>query len=315
MPVISVVVPVCNEEANLDELCAELARNLDGCCAAWEIIMVDDGSTDATWQVIERLHGADKRVKGLRLVRNMGHQFALLAGLRHAKGDAVISMDGDLQHPPSLVPELVDRWRQGYKLVQARRAACSSTPVWKSASSKWFYRFFSLLSGVELCEGLSDFRLLDRSALEVALQFGETGLFWRGIVQVTGVSSTLVDYVPRPRKHGRTKYTLLRMCNLAWTGITSFSLVPLRLAVILGGAVSLLAFAELLYVLYVRLFTESAVPGWASALSVVSFLFGVLFVLLGIVGEYVGRILVEVRRRPRYILAETAGIRPMADSR
>ena len=222
-------------------------------------------------------------------------------------------MDGDLQHPPALIPDMVARWRQGARVVQARRVGEKDASLAKRLTSRWFYSLFSLLSGVPLTPGCSDFRLLDRRAVAAILDFGEAGVFWRGLVHLAGGEAVTLDYTARPRRHGRTKYSWLRMWNLAWTGITSFSLVPLRLAVILGGIVSLMSFGELVYVLYVRLCTDNAVPGWASGLAVISFLFGVLFILLGIVGEYVGRILVEVRRRPRYLIDSTLGVSPRPD--
>ncbi len=310
---LSVIIPVFNEVDNITELCSEVAGVLDSLTSSWEIIIVDDGSNDGSWSLIENEYMADKRVRGLRLACNFGHQFALLAGMRHAGGKAVITMDGDFQHPPVLIAAMVQYWRDGYEIVQAKRKDNPATPLFKRLSSKWFYVLFSLLSGVRMKPGLADFRLLNRCCLKRLLQLGDSGLFWRGIVQLTGCKSCLIDYDAPARRHGRSKYSLLKMTNLAWTAITSFSIIPLRLAVVIGGLTSLMAFGELLYVLYVRLLTNAAVPGWASALSVISFLFGVLFILLGIVGEYVGRILVEVRGRPRYILSDALGLDGVGD--
>ncbi len=310
---LSVVIPVFNEVDNIAELRSEVADALDSLTSSWEIIIVDDGSNDGSWSLIEDEHRADKRVRGLRLACNFGHQFALLAGMRHAGGRAVITMDGDFQHPPALIAVMVRHWHEGYGIVQGKRKDNPSAPLFKRLSARWFYALFALLSGVRMEPGLADFRLLDRRCLERVLQFGESGLFWRGIVQLIGCESCLIDYDAPARRYGRSKYSLLKMSSLAWTAITSFSIIPLRLAVIIGCLTSLVAFGELLYVLYVRLFTNAAVPGWASALSVISFLFGVLFILLGIVGEYVGRILVEVRGRPRYILTEALGLDAVSD--
>ncbi len=307
-PCLSVVVPLFNESANLNDLCLELCRCLDELELSWEIILVDDGSTDDSWAGIENIHEGDKRIVGLRLTGNFGHQFALLAGLRHARGEAVISMDADFQHPPQLIKKMVDLWRQGHDVVQAQRSSEPSASIVKRITSRLFYKIFSLLSGVPLVDGLADFRLLDRRILGQILKFGESGLFLRGIVQRVGAKPVNIGYEAPARRHGRSKYSFLKMFHLAWTAISSFSVIPLRLAVVAGVLVSLMSFGELIYVLYIRLFTSAAVPGWASALAVISFLFGVLFILLGIIGEYIGRIMVEVQRRPRYILAESLGM-------
>ena len=307
--ILSIVIPVYNEEGNLRQLLRELDEVLESLELECEIVFVDDGSSDQTWETIESLHKKNNLVKGLRLSRNFGHQYALLAGLANAKGDAVISMDGDLQHPVAVIPELVNEWRRGNMIVHTRRLDPPSLSIFKKITSKLYYKIFSYLSGVEIEGGMADFRLLDRQVVREILELSEEGLFFRGIVRWVGYGSTTVPYTSNERFSGTSKYSLKKMMRLAWNGITSFSIVPLRLGIFLGFVTSLIAFAEIIYAIGVKIFTNSAVPGWASAVSVISFLFGVLFILLGIVGEYIGRILVEVRQRPRYLIAEQAGLK------
>jgi len=307
-PLLSIVVPVYNEAGNLVRLFKELEETLSGLDMAWEVLFADDGSSDNTWETIEALHRQDNRVKGLRLSRNFGHQYALLAGLTNARGDAVITMDGDLQHPVKMIPELVSEWRKGNMVVHTRRLDPPTLSLFKKLTSGLYYRIFSYLSGVKIEPGMADFRLFDAHVVKDILAFREEGLFYRGIAQWVGYKTATLTYTSQERYSGSTKYSLKKMVRLAWNGITSFSIVPLRLAIFLGVITSVIAFAEIIYAISVKIFTDAAVPGWASAISAVSFLFGVLFILLGIVGEYIGRILVEVRQRPRYLVSGHIGM-------
>ena len=305
---ITVVIPAYNEEGNVEEIYSELIKVMLPLKVEWEIIFSDDGSTDKTWEKIEALSERDARVKAVRLSRNFGHQYALLAGLQHAEGDAIISMDADLQHPPELVPKLIDLWRKGYKIVKTVRADPEDYSAFKKVSSRWFYRMFSYLSGVRLESGMADFRLLDRKALNDILQFREEGLFLRGIVEWVGYRSTSIPYDCAKRFSGLTKYTLRKMLKFGWHGVSSFSIVPLRIGVVAGFIASGISFLGVIYAIYGKLVDGHAVPGWASSVAIISFLFGLLFVFLGLLGEYVGRILIEVRRRPRYLVSESLGI-------
>ena len=306
-PSLSIVVPVFNEEGNIRPLFDALLPVLTATGMPWEIIFSDDGSTDGTWPALTGLNQCDGRVRALRLSRNFGHQYALFAGLSKARGDAVISMDGDLQHPPQVILELVARWRAGDQIVHTIRKDVQRGHWLKKATSRLFYRMFSYLSGVRLEAGMADFRLLDRLVLDELMGFREQGLFLRGIVNWVGYQTSKVEFVCGDRHSGTGKYTLRRMLKLAWAGITSFSVVPLRISIVIGVLTSGLAFAEMLYAIYAKLFTDTAVPGWASAVAVVSFLFGILFIMLGVLGEYIGRILLEVRGRPRFLVREEVG--------
>jgi glycosyltransferase involved in cell wall biosynthesis len=306
-PTLSIVVPAFFEESSLPQLHRDLVAVLDADNVAWELIFVDDGSTDGTWRQIEALHRKDARVRGLRLSRNFGHQYALFAGLTQASGLAVVMMDGDLQHPPAVVPQLLGEWERGAKIVHTMRRDPPTLPWLKRVTSRLFYRIFSFLGGVKLSAGSADFRLLDRQVVDQLLRLREDGLFLRGLVHWVGFPSATVEFTCGERFAGRSKYNLGRMIRFAWTGVTSFSVVPLRLAVILGLITSLGAFYQLGEAVYIKLFTDRGVPGWASVIGLMSLLFGVLFILLGILGEYLARVLHEVRGRPRFIVRDAVG--------
>jgi len=256
-PTLSVVVPVYDEGGNIARLHAELVTTLRDLGMAWELIFVDDGSSDTTWSEIERLHETDPRVRGIRFSRNFGHQYALFAGLTNASGDAVVSMDGDLQHPPSLIPVLVDKWREGYEVVHTQRIDSGREPLFKRLATGLFYRVFAFLSGAEL-RGMADFRLLDKKVVDKLCGLREEGLFLRGLVQWVGFQSTKVEFVCEDRHSGTTKYSLRKMIKLAWNGTTSFSLVPLRVGVVIGIVTSALSFGYLAFAIAAKL-----LGGWA----------------------------------------------------
>lgn len=307
-PELSIVIPAYNEEGNIDRLYFELKNVLQALNMSWEIIFADDGSTDSSWEKIVSLNNKDTHVRAIRLSRNFGHQYALFAGLSHAQGRAVISMDADLQHPPQLIPELVEKWREGNKIVTTIRSDPEDFPFFKKITSKCFYRFFSFCTGVHIEPGTADFRLMDRDVLDCILQFREAGLFLRGIVQWVGYPSVSVRFYSSKRFTGNSRYTFRKMLRFGWDGISSFSIIPLRAATIAGILTSILAFTGIIYALYSKFVSGSAIPGWASSVAILSFLFGVLFILIGIIGEYIGRILVEVMQRPRYLIDDTIGI-------
>jgi len=305
---ISVVVPACNEEGNIPLLhrrLAEVLREVPN--LRWELVLVDDGSRDTTWSVIRALAAEDARVRGLRLSRNFGHQYALMAGMEMAGGEALIMMDCDLQHPVEMLPQLVEKWRAGFKVVKTLRQDSCDAGWFKCWSSKNFYRFFSWLSGMQLNPGLADFRLLDRQPLNELLRFGEQGLFLRGLVEWIGYPSCILPYQPGQRFQGTSKYSLKKMFSFAWKGVSSFSLMPLRIGMLAGFIGSMVSLLGVFYAVFGKIFGSETVPGWASTLMVISLLFSLLFFYLGMLGEYVGRIVIEVQRRPRFIISETAG--------
>jgi len=300
---ISIVIPFYNEENNLLKLYEELIDVLRG-DMNWEILLIDDGSSDNSWEKIKFLHERDPRIRGIRFSRNFGHQNALYAGFNFSRGDAVITMDSDLQHPPFVIPELIREWEKGYKIVHTVRKDTESISITKKFTSWAFYKIFTLLSGVEISSGMADFRLLDRQVVDELLKSQEAGVFLRGLVQWVGFSSTKVVFQCRDRYSGQSKYSLYKMVKFAWRGITSFSIIPLRIGIMIGLMTSMFAFYILVDALYTKLFTDQAVPGWTSIIGVVSLLFGVLFILIGLLGEYIGKVLIQVRGRPAYIVSE-----------
>lgn len=303
---ISIVVPAYNEERNLDVLYARLREQLEALRTHWELVIVDDGSADGTWNAITALGSRDARVRGVRLSRNFGHQNALLAGLASARGRAVIMMDADLQHPPEVVAQLIKRWQEGFQIVHTIRRDPPSVSRLKRITSKLYYRVFSYLSGVEIEPGSADFRLVDRQVLDEILKFKEEGMFLRGIVHWVGYDTASVTFDCRERHAGTSGYSLRKMMSLAWNGVSSFSLLPLRIAIAVGLLSSTLAFLGVGYAIIGKwYYYDDAIPGWASTVAIVSFLFSVLFLFLAVLAEYVGRIVVEVRGRPRFLVRET----------
>jgi dolichol-phosphate mannosyltransferase len=304
---LSVVIPVFNEETNIRVLYERVAVELQSLACDFEILFVDDGSTDSSAERIAALHRADARVKMLAMSRNFGHQAALTAGMDHATGDAVIAMDADLQHPPDLIRELVVRWKEGYEVVYTVRRATQAAGPLKRVSAKLFYRVFRALSGIDLPANSADFRLLDRRVVEAFRQIRERTRFLRGLVGWAGFRSIPVPYEAHARHSGHTKYNLTRMIRLAIDGLVSFSTTPLYVAIYAGGLLALLGLAYLIYVLYARFVTGNVVPGWTSLIILVAFVGGIQLVLMGIIGIYVGKIYEEAKQRPLYLIRETLG--------
>jgi len=299
---LSVVVPAFNEEGNLRVLYSALAEVLEG--LDWELVFVDDGSKDRTFPMIMELSQEDPRVRGVSFSRNFGHQYALLAGLKAARGEAVVSMDADMQHPPATVPALVEAWRQGYNVVHTQRRPNANLTWFKKTTSNLYYRLFSALSGVPLKEGQSDFRLLDRRVVDVILSLDTAELFLRGLVHWVGYQNTTLSYDVGKRHWGVSKYNLRKMIRFAIQGITSFSTFPLRIGIAIGFLTSLIAFAEFGFVVLSYLSGET-VPGWASLAALTSLLFAVSFALIGFIGIYVGHVFARVQRLPQYLVETT----------
>jgi dolichol-phosphate mannosyltransferase len=308
-PVLSVVVPVFNEEGNLAELHRRLAAVLPSVVDSWEIVFVDDGSRDRSWQLIRDLAAADPHVRGVRFSRNFGHQMAFAAGLDHAGGEAVVIMDADLQDPPELIPELVARWREGHEVVYAVRTRREGETLFKKLTAKLFYRLLRRITQVEIPVDTGDFRLMGRRALEAFRRLPERHRFTRGLVAWVGFSQVGVPYARAARKAGETNYPLRKMLRFAVDAITSFSHVPLQLATWLGFLTSLFAFAYIVVVVVLK-FVGISWPGYTSLMAAILFLGGVQLVMIGLLGEYLGRVYDEVKGRPLYLVQDTVGSDP-----
>jgi len=306
-PLLSIVIPCYNEFLALPDTLDRVRGKLADLEARGEIaqgsnvFLVDDGSTDASWDLIAAQAAEHPALRGIKLSRNCGHQAALLAGLMTADGDVSISIDADLQDDLDAVDAMLAKYREGAEIVYGVRASRHTDPAFKRRSARAYYRLLRAM-GVELVHDHADFRLMGRRALDALKDFPETNLFLRGIVPLLGFATDTVYYDRRERRAGESKYSLRRMVSLAIQGITSFSNVPLRMITTFGFLVSLLAFLMVFWVLGVRLFTDQAVPGWASTVIPTIFLGGVQLLALGVVGEYVAKIYLETKRRPRYII-------------
>jgi dolichol-phosphate mannosyltransferase len=300
---ISIVIPSYNESGNIEGITSKLLHELQQ-EENFEIIFVDDGSTDGTLKEIKKVMGISKSVKFISLSRNFGHQRALKAGLDHARGDCVIMMDADLQHPPEMVPVLIEKWRQGNDVVYTIRKDSADVNYFKRLTSKYFYRFINSLSDVQIPSGAADFRLIDRKVLEQLVNVKEHWLFIRGIISWIGFRQIGIEYTVQARHSGKSKYTIRKMFSFAIQGLTSFSILPLRLSIILGIFFSLFAFLYGIYALYMKFFTDAVIKGWTSILISVLLLGGIQLVCLGVIGEYLGKMFIETKRRPSYIVRE-----------
>jgi glycosyltransferase involved in cell wall biosynthesis len=296
---LSVVAPVYNEEGTIEQFYGRVRDALDG--VEFELVLVDDGSSDGSAEILERLSETDPRVCVVSLSRNFGHQTALTAGLDHARGNAVVMLDADLQDPPELIPRMLDHWRGGCDIVYAVREAREGESRFKLSTAKWFYKLFDKLAQVELEHNSGDFRLLDRQALDALLSMRERNRFLRGMTVWVGYTQAAVSYKRDPRYAGETKYTLSRMLKFSLDAISSFSHRPLQLATLLGFVISTVAFALIPVVLILRIL-GSYLPGFGSITIAILLLGGIQLIALGIIGEYVGRIYDEVKGRPLYLV-------------
>lgn len=303
---LSVVAPAYNEAANLIVLAERLQEVLGGLGCDWEIVIVDDGSTDDTAELLRSLHGCDSRIRGVLLSRNFGHEAAVTAGIDAARGDAVVLMDADLQDPPELIAAFVAKWREGYDIVAAQRTSREGDSAAKRLGAFLFYRFMNRIVRWDFPQDIGNFRLMDRAAVEALKRCPERSRFVRALTAWTGFRQTSVPF-DRARRHaGKTKYTTRKTAALAVASITSFSYAPLRAAAVIGLALAAPAGLALGY-MTVRALLGSPPGMGAALLASVWFLGGLQCFLLGIAGEYIGRIYTEARQRPLYIVREAIG--------
>lgn len=306
---LSIICPAFNEEEVLPYFHEELSSVLDGLDDKFqvEVLYVDDGSRDHTLEVIKAIAREDRRVRYLSFSRNFGYQAALTAGLEHSRGDGVIMMDTDLQHPPALIPTLLEKWQEGHDLVLTIRAEDPHSSWFKRATSRWFYRIMNLVSDTTIPSSASDYRLLSRRAVDGLLDMGESHRFLRGMVDWLGFPTTHVCFKPPHRQAGRSKYTLARLINLALDAIMSFSKVPLRLSMFLGLLAILFSLGFFGWSVARTMLSSTEISlGWSALLSSIYLMGGCILSALGLLGEYVGRIFDQVKNRPLYLLKDSS---------
>lgn len=303
----SIVIPILNEIDTLSELGRRLGPVLDQLDGPAEVILVDDGSTDESFEAMRALHAADSRYRALRLSRNFGHQIAITAGLEHARGSAVVIMDGDLQDPPEVLLDLARKWREGFQVVYAVREDRTGESRVKIKTASWFYRVLNRMSEVDIPLDAGDFRLVDRRVVDQVNAMPEHRRYLRGLFAWVGYDQVGVHYVREARHAGRTKFSMRKMLTFAGDGIVSFSTVPLRLALSLGLMVSAISLLGALGGLVAKLAHWYVVPGWASLVAAIGILGGIQLLVLGVMGEYIARIHDEVKARPLYLLRDQIG--------
>jgi glycosyltransferase involved in cell wall biosynthesis len=309
---LSIVAPAHNESKNVDALVERLVPVLERCVASFEIVFVDDGSTDDTLERIRAINRRDARIRALSLSRNFGKEIAIAAGLDHATGSATVIIDADLQHPPELVETFVARWREGYKNVFAQQIDRASYSPLRRFLTRWFYQIFGSVGEMRLDAGAGDFRLLDSQAVSALRKLGEHARFSKGLYAWIGFKSIGVPFEAVPRLHGETKFSYRRLTHLALDGLMSFSTIPLRIWTYFGLATSALALTLATFYLVRTILFGVDVPGYASLIVSITFFSGIQLLSLGIIGEYIGRIFAEVKRRPLYLIGERVGFEAAA---
>ena len=310
----SIVVPVFNEELVVEESYKRLKQVMDTTNEPYELIFVNDGSRDKTPEIVAQICENDKNVRLINFSRNFGHQTAITAGMDNSSGQAVVVIDADLQDPPEVILEMIEKWKEGYDVVYGQRLKRKGETFFKKVTAKMFYRLLSSMTSVDIPVDTGDFRLIDRKVCDVMSSLTEQNRYVRGLVSWVGFRQTAVTYVRDERFAGETKYPLKKMLKFAMDGITTFSYKPLKLSTYVGFFVAGASFIYLLVVICLRLFTDTTVTGWASTLAVSLIFNGVILMMLGIIGEYIGRIYDEAKGRPLYIIREKLGFDKGDDS-
>jgi dolichol-phosphate mannosyltransferase len=301
---LSIIIPVFNEAENIPILCGQIGQY---CQQPFEVIFVNDGSTDHTLTTIKQIAGQNPQIKCISLSRNFGHQNALMAGLEHATGQQIVMMDGDLQHPPAMIPPMLKLLHDGYDIVHTRRAKTANISWLKKTTAAVFYRFINFISDTKIEPNVADFKAFNRKVLGSLLQFKERELFLRGLFSWIGFKSTIINFEAPARQYGTTKYSYTKMLKLALRGTTSFSFKPLRLALLAGSIVSLVAFAFGIFAL-IAYIKGQTVPGWTSLIIAVMFLGGTQLLATGLLGEYIASLFTEAKKRPIYLIDETVNM-------
>lgn len=304
---LSIVIPVYNEKQNIQPLIKRIEKIIRP--YRYEIIFVNDGSSDGTDEEIKKIAGNSKEIKLVTFNRNFGHQVALSCGYQYSKGDCVISLDADLQDPPEIIPEMIQNWKDGAKIVYAKRKKRDGDSFFKKITARWFYTFINFLSDVPIPQEVGDFRLLDRKVVDFLNDLTEQSRFLRGLVVWSGYPAKFVEFDRERRHSGTTHYSISKMVNFALDGITSFSTKPLRLATYAGFCTGSIGFLGIIYGILGRIFLPSYwVTGWTALFVGIMFLGGVQLITIGIIGEYMSKIYKEVQKRPQYIIKEKINI-------
>lgn len=305
---LSIVVPVYNEARNLRPLMEALRSVLNRETSSWEVVFVDDGSADDSLAVIRELNAGDARLRAISFSRNFGKEVAIAAGLDHARGQAVAIMDADLQHPPAVLATFLAKWREGYGMVYGVRIDRDGEGPLKRGFARAFYKLFERFGETRLPEGAGDFRLMDRKAVDALCAMGERARFSKGLYAWVGFKSIGVEFAVAERLHGDTKFNYRKLFSFAFDGISSFSTVPLKIATYFGVLIACLATLTALFYALRTLFFGTDLPGFPTLVVSIMFFSGIQLISLGMIGEYVGRIFAEVKRRPLYLVGETVGL-------
>ena len=313
-PTLSLVLPIFNEEAVLPELRTRLSEFIDRLPKDTEVIFVDDGSKDDSLRILRDMARSEPRYKVLGFARNFGHQVAITAGMDYARGEAVVVMDADLQDPPEVVLEMIAKWREGYDVVYGKRRSRAGETWFKLVTARWFYRIFAAMIPIEVPLDTGDFRLMSRRVVVALRELREVHRFVRGMVSWIGFKQTAVLYDRAGRFAGETKYPLRKMIRFAVDGITSFSILPLRIATYAGGLIAFLSIGVAVWAVVAHVVFQATVPGWTAMTVLVSLLAAVQLLMVGILGEYVGRIYEQMKARPLYVMRETYNMPLSPDS-
>ena len=303
MKIISIVVPVFNEEDNIQHFYESICQNMEPLPYEFELIFVDDGSKDRSREILRELEKKDSRIQSIFLAKNYGHQLALTCGLDHAEGDAVITMDGDMQHPPELLPVLLEQWENGYEVVQTIRKTTEGVSAMKKLTSYYYYKVLNKLSDVHIQEGGSDFRLMDRVVVKAFRRYREHARFIRGMIGDMGFKQTRIEFVAPKRFAGVSKFSPKKMLNFAIGGVLAYSIMPLRLGLYIGFLCAVVSILIICHVLVSKFIFDDAVAGWTTTMACILFFGGMQMMVLGIIGEYLGRVFEEVKKRPLYLIA------------
>ncbi|MHC1681729.1 MAG: glycosyltransferase family 2 protein [Clostridiaceae bacterium] len=306
-PRYSIIVPVYNEELVIRESYKRLKEVMDSCMEKYEIIFVNDGSRDATVDIIRGICNEDDNIKLLIFSRNFGHQVAVTAGMDYASGEAMVIIDADLQDPPGVILKMIEKWKEGYEVVYGKRLKRKGETLFKKLTAKLYYRLLRKLSTVDIPVDTGDFRLIDRKVCDILRSMPEKNRYVRGLVSWVGFKQIAVEYERDERFAGETKYPLKKMIKLSADGITSFSHKPLKLSIYFGASMALLSFISIFIVIFEKIFINRSVSGWASIITISLFFNGITLMMLGIIGEYIGRIYDEVKGRPQYVIANKIG--------